>query len=190
MDGHSTLTAATHDLSAAALLPRLASRGLVRRGLMLGLALGAFQAQPLFAALTVTVLQDAAQNPSTPFGCASLRPDQACTLRAAVQAFNRSGGGPHTINLSVPGNYFLNVGPASENSVLGADAAVGDLDVTVQLIIRNTSGGVVAIDGGLLDRVFHVHAGKRLELYDLAVQKGRAGPAVARVSTTTAAPWF
>jgi CSLREA domain-containing protein len=102
--------------------------------------------------------------------CTSILPRGACTLRAAIQAANFLGGGPHAINLSTPGTYTLTaVGPNEDN------AATGDLDVNgTTVAIANTSNGLVAIDGNHTDRVLSVgrRAPAHLSLSGVTIQNG------------------
>ncbi|MGV2339617.1 MAG UNVERIFIED_CONTAM: hypothetical protein LVR18_38330 [Planctomycetaceae bacterium] len=88
------------------------------------------------------------------------------TLRAAVIESNTSPGidvvqlGAGVYQLSTLGDF--------------EDAArTGDLDVTGELTIRGLGAGVTIIDGGLLDRVFHVHTGARLTLQNMTIRNGR-----------------
>src|SRR5262245_21988020 len=63
-------------------------------------------AQPLQAAtFTVTTTTDAPQQAGAGGNCVSTV--GGCTLHAAIQAANSTGGGPNVINIP-PGNYVLN----------------------------------------------------------------------------------
>ena len=76
-------------------------------------------------------------------------PSERCTLRAAIQQANASGGAT-TINLP-SGTYIL--------SLAGTDdtAQAGDLDITSNITIIGTSAtAVTIIDGNSIDRVFDV----------------------------------
>jgi CSLREA domain-containing protein len=76
----------------------------------------------------------------------------ACTLRAAIQAADFLGDGPHTINLAAPGTYKLTVAGPDEDR-----AATGDLDVNgTSVVVANTSKAPVTIDGNLTDRAFSI----------------------------------
>jgi predicted outer membrane repeat protein len=76
----------------------------------------------------------------------------ACTLRAAIQAADFLGDGPHTINLSAGGTYTLTVAGPNEDA-----AATGDLDVNgTSVSVVNTSNAPVTIDGNLTDRIFSI----------------------------------
>jgi CSLREA domain-containing protein len=84
--------------------------------------------------------------------CTSTLPGGACTLRAAIQAADFLGDGPHTINIPTAGTYALTVVGPNED-----DGATGDLDINgTSVAIANTSGGRVGIDGNHTDRVFGI----------------------------------
>src|SRR4051794_7227374 len=113
---------------------------------------GLLGAPPVSAAtFTVTTLLDAPNVNPVGTTCVSTLGGGPCTLRAAIQAANATGG-VNTINLTVVGSYTLTVPGIGENA-----SATGDLDMNNQnLTIQNTSGGAVTIDGGGLDRVFDI----------------------------------
>src|SRR5262245_26353092 len=72
-----------------------------------------------------------------------------CTLRAAVQEANSIPGAD---TITVPsGTYILTITGRAED-----DAQTGDLDVTDHLTIIGAGAATTIIDGGGLDRVFHV----------------------------------
>ena len=102
--------------------------------------------------VTVATTDDAPHGAPLNGTCTSTRPGGACTLRAAIQAANFLGDGPHTINLSTPGTYTLTaVGPNED------EGATGDLDINgTTVAIANTSNGLVAIDGNHTDRVLSI----------------------------------
>ena len=130
-------------------------------------------AQPAHAAtFTVTTTQDAPHTTPLDGNCTSTLAGTPCTLRAAVQAANFLGGGPHTINLAVAGGYILTVAGANEDN-----AATGDLDINgVSVAINNMSGGSVLIDGNRTDRVFDIGplATAQLSISGLTIQNGVA----------------
>ena len=88
----------------------------------------------------------------------------ACTLRAAVQEANASGGGI-TVELP-PGAYVLSIAGAGEDA-----AASGDLDITAGLTLTGTGGGPTAIDASGLDRALDVH-GATVVVANLAIRGG------------------
>jgi len=72
-----------------------------------------------------------------------------CTLRAAIQEANaRPGADSITVP---PGTYVLAIPGAGEDA-----SATGDLDITDDLTITGSGAGSTIVDGGHLDRVFHV----------------------------------
>ena len=72
-----------------------------------------------------------------------------CTLRAAIQESN-SLAGWHTITLTAA-TYTLTIPGSNENN-----CATGDLDIKKKIIINGVSAQSTIINGGGLDRVFHV----------------------------------
>jgi CSLREA domain-containing protein len=135
------------------------------------------QAQPRRAqatAFTVTSTADAPHAAPLSGSCTSTLPGGTCTLRAAVQAADFLGGGPHMVSLSVPGTYTLTIVGPNEDA-----AATGDLDIDgTTVAVVNTTGLPVAIDGNLTDRVFSVgrRAPGRLSVTGLTIQNGAAPP--------------
>ncbi|HEV3439800.1 MAG TPA: choice-of-anchor Q domain-containing protein [Gemmata sp.] len=78
----------------------------------------------------------------------------APSLRAAITAANASAGAD-TIELAVAGTYKITLAGADEGN-----NASGSFDILASggnLSIVNTSGGVVAVDGNHLDRVFDIN---------------------------------
>jgi predicted outer membrane repeat protein len=78
------------------------------------------------------------------------------TLRSAIQACNGSLGN-NVIDLTVAGNYQITIPPAGSD-----DNSTGDFNILANpggsLLIENTSGGVVTINGNRLDRLFNIEA--------------------------------
>ncbi|WP_052090840.1 CSLREA domain-containing protein [Modestobacter caceresii] len=91
---------------------------------------------------------------------------EECSLRAAVQEANASGGG--TIELS-KGTYLLTLrnGDAAGED----DSATGDLDIRAEITIKG-NGGTVDAQG--IDRGFDVLVGGWLSVRDLTVTGGVA----------------
>ncbi len=87
----------------------------------------------------------------------------ACSLRAAVQEANASGGG--TIDLK-KGTYTLTIAGIDEDA-----AATGDLDVTSRITV---DGNGATVDAAGTDRVFDVLAGASLTLTDTTLTGGSA----------------
>jgi|CXWL01.1.fsa_nt_gi CSLREA domain-containing protein len=107
----------------------------------------------------------------TPDGCAV----NGCTLREAVIAANANPG-PDTIELNAIGTYQLSIAGIGEDA-----AATGDLDITGPLEIGppagvHTDAATFVVNGGGLDRVFHVLAisGEQVVLHGLTITGGSA----------------
>lgn len=90
-----------------------------------------------------------------------------CTLRAAVMEANALPGAD-SIFLPV-GGYVLSLPGRDENA-----AATGDLDITGDLTIRGDLSAD-GIDGGALDRVFHVRPGAHVTFRAIGTLNGDAG---------------
>jgi CSLREA domain-containing protein len=130
------------------------------------------------AATTFTVTHVADEPDAQPGNgqCVSM-PSGFCTLRAAVMEANALGG-TATIDLAVAGTYALSIAGQDEDG-----GATGDLDINgVDLTIRNTSGGGIAIDGTPaagtpvppVDRLFDIGpiAAAQVHLSLVTVQRG------------------
>lgn len=92
-----------------------------------------------------------------------------CSLRAAIQEAEALPG-PDRIDVPV-GAFVLSLG------TIGEDAGrVGDLDIHSEVEVVGTATSATMIDGGRIDRVFHVHAGGRLTLRTLTITGGRIDP--------------
>ena len=89
------------------------------------------------------------------------------SLRAAIIESNAIEGND-VVELA-PGVYPLTIEGVFEDAGL-----TGDLDVTGSLTIRGAGAGTTTINGMLLDRVFHVHAGAHLTLEGVTVTGGTA----------------
>ena len=91
-----------------------------------------------------------------------------CTLRAAIQETNARRGAD---SISVPaGTYVLAIPGAGEDA-----SATGDLDITDDLTITGSGAGRTIVDGGHLDRVFHViglPGGPTVQISGLTVRNG------------------
>lgn len=72
-----------------------------------------------------------------------------CTLRAAIQESNALAGAD--IVILPPGTYTLTIPGPDEDQ-----AAAGDLDILDDLTVAGAGTTSTIIDGGLLDRVFHL----------------------------------
>lgn len=88
----------------------------------------------------------------------------ACSLRAAIQEANASGGGE--IELDGDTRYVLSIGGDDEDA-----AATGDLDITSRITV---DGDGATVDAKGIDRVFHVVSGASLTLDEVTVTGGVA----------------
>jgi len=87
--------------------------------------------------------------------CETAPGNHICTLRAAVQEANAFAG-PDKIVLKAK-KYVLIAGTEGESGGAGEDAAAtGDLDITESVTIVGRGSAYSVVDGGHLDRVFHV----------------------------------
>ena len=73
------------------------------------------------------------------------------TLRSAIKAANTTPG-PNVINLPLAGTYKVTTVGTGVDNAAGEFAIADSGDLTIQ----NTSGGIVTVDGGGLNRVFDV----------------------------------
>jgi hypothetical protein len=88
-------------------------------------------------------------------------------LRTAILAANEHAG-PDTIVLG-SGTHTLDIGGAGEDKGL-----TGDLDITDDLTIQGDGQSSTIIDGGGLDRVFHVHSSvSSVTISDVTITNGR-----------------
>ncbi len=90
-----------------------------------------------------------------------------CTLRAAIQEANAFPG-PDTIKLGT-GVYMLTLAGKSEDS-----CATGDLDIAGDLTLVGTGTKNTFINGGNLDRVFHITLPVSVTITKVTVQNGLA----------------
>ncbi|MBI1311873.1 hypothetical protein GC176_11320 [bacterium] len=87
------------------------------------------------------------------------------SLRAAIQETNGTVG---EARIDLPaGTYTLTRSGTDEDA-----AATGDLDITDSLTITGAGAGQTIIDGGALDRVFHILPGVTVTLVGLTIQNG------------------
>jgi hypothetical protein len=144
--------------------------------LIAGLALVMQPVTPAHADDTITVTSNADGT------IAALNGNDTCDLREAIQAANfnttvnecvhNGTAGTDTINFA--GNYTITLTGAS-----GEDSnASGDLDIRGDLIINGTGAGLTVIQGGGIDRVFHVDPGDvgyTVVISDVTVRNGNPG---------------
>jgi CSLREA domain-containing protein len=94
-----------------------------------------------------------------------------CTLRAALQEANANVG-YDTITIPA-GTYGFSIPGINEDN-----AASGDLDITDSVLIKGAGSKTTVIDGGGLDRIFHVINGKErlwVDITNLTIQNGLNG---------------
>jgi hypothetical protein len=102
-----------------------------------------------------------------------------CTLRAAVMTANRITGNVRVDILLPAGTFELTRPAVGANGDDGGDLNLTDAPTGNPLIVVDGAGpGVTIVDGGETDRVFRVHAGARVEMFDLTVRNGFADPIV------------
>lgn len=114
--------------------------------------------------LIVNTTTDAADLSPGDGVCAT--PGGQCTLRAAVQELNATGGG--TIMLPA-GIFSLTVAGRDETG-----GATGDINIASAITIQGQSGGTTFIDAAGVDRAFQ-SAGGSLILNDVTVRNGDSG---------------
>ncbi len=97
-----------------------------------------------------------------------------CSLREAVQAANTdtafggcTAGTGNDVILVPSGTYVLSLAGAGEDS-----NATGDLDLGSNLEIVGAGAGDTVVDGGGIDRVFHVLPGSTVGVHNLTVENG------------------
>jgi CSLREA domain-containing protein len=118
--------------------------------------------------LTVNVGSDAADAKPGDGKCAT--PENACTLRAAVQESNRLPG-VQTIVLPAMLRVVLSV-PTGEEEGLAGDAA-GDLDLLDNVIIAGADRASSVVSGSHLSRVFDVAPNVKATIRQMTIRDGR-----------------
>lgn len=148
--------------------------------LLAATALGVLGSAGVASAATFTVndTTDAPLATSTSTACSSTH-GGTCTLRAAVQAADNTGGA-NTIVVPA-GTYTYTIPPASSTDV--NDPATGDLDVLntngstggVQLTVTGAGSGSTIIDPNHLDRAFSVdQTTSSLSISGVTIENGTA----------------
>jgi len=148
-------------------------------GLVVFALLFAVSARPVLAAtITVDTVTDEFNDPG---------PDTGCSLREAIRAAVidatyggcTAGSGDDTIQFAASTDVG-NTGPIVL-SIAGAGediGATGDLDVNANIAFVGNGTLLTVIDGGAIDRVFHVdpsNAGRTVSFQDLTIQNGNPG---------------
>jgi uncharacterized repeat protein (TIGR01451 family) len=119
------------------------------------------------AEFVVTDTIDAPLNTPSSTSCVSTD-GGACTLRAAIQAADNSGGAS-TITLA-PGTYRLTIPSAA-----GDDPSSGDLDIdgdATTITLAGAGAASTVIDTNGIDRAFAVQSGESLALSGVSVTNG------------------
>ena len=149
--------------------PNLANRTLAtaQRGVILVIALVVLVAMTLAAVglarpaaattFDVTTTEDVADAQPGDGKCASAQ--NACSLRAAIQEADKSS---FAITITLPAGTFAlkSAGPDD------AQAATGDLDVLGDVTITGAGKDGTIIDGGGVQRVFHVAENANVKISD------------------------
>ena len=138
----------------------------IAAALALTLLISAAPQPALGASFAVNATHDAVDAAPGDGACAD--PSGACTLRAAIMETNALPGGdtitlpPSTYTLAIPGG--------------GEDAgATGDLDITTDLTLIGGGRDSAIVDGGGLDRVFHITGNGTVAIRDLTIRNGAVG---------------
>jgi CSLREA domain-containing protein len=105
-----------------------------------------------------------------------LNADGDCSLREAIRAANLNdfvdgcgiGSGDDTIRLP-RGVYRLTLGGAGEDA-----GDTGDLDIRDNVRIEGDGAEATVVDGGALDRVFHIHPGVTASIEGVMITHGAA----------------
>ena len=99
--------------------------------------------------------------------------DNACTLRAAVMEANALAGLDTIFLWFFPSPVTLTIPPGGSPGSEETTASVGDLDIKDDLFILPTALAITAtVDGGDLDRVFHIHPRVTVVIAGLTIQNG------------------
>src|SRR5262249_37360898 len=112
---------------------------------------------PAFAQVTFTVTKTADTNDGT---C-----DADCSLREAIAAANPN---PAAATVAIPaGTYTLTIAGAHEDA-----NATGDLDITDALTINGAGAATTIVNGGGIDRVFHIVSDLIVQINNITISGG------------------
>jgi CSLREA domain-containing protein len=100
-----------------------------------------------------------------------------CSLRDAIIAANNNAGAD-VVTLPA-GTYTLSIAGVNEDF-----AATGDLDIRDDLTINGAGAGTTVVDGGAIDRVFHVVTNSTVVMNDLTVRNGATTQAGGGISAS------
>jgi CSLREA domain-containing protein/LPXTG-motif cell wall-anchored protein len=136
---------------------------------------------PNAQAATFTVNSTADAVDATPGNGVCATAGAVCTLRAAIQEANALAGDDI---ITVPaGTFTLTIAGTGEEL-----AATGDLDIRSNITINGAGAGTSIIDGGALDRVFHIITGtSTVNISSVTIRNGattRTGGGIHNVDST------
>ncbi len=89
-----------------------------------------------------------------------------CSLREAIIAANNYSGGSATVVIP-DGTYTLSLAGLNEDAAL-----LGDLDILANITITGAGATSTIIDGGGIDRVFHILSNRIVTITDVTIQGG------------------
>ena len=115
---------------------------------------------------TVNDTTDAALSNPSGTSCSSSN-GGSCTLRAAIQAADNSGG---SSTITLPSGLFKLTIPSTGTD----DPSTGDLDVKagISVTISGQGAGATVIDANHIDRAFAVQAGASLSISGVTIENG------------------
>ncbi len=150
-------------------------RVMLRCALAVGVALGAVPLSPGAAGLFDARRTEAA-NITVTTTADELNADGDCSLREAIRAANlniavdacAAGSGADVVTLGA-GTYLLSIAGGGEDAAL-----TGDLDITEALTITGTGAASTIVDGGLVDRVFHVNTPGTVIIQGMTIRNGKS----------------
>lgn len=127
--------------------------------------IGAYEVAVFGRTLIVNSLEDRVDTSPGDGVCETGAGNQECTLRAAIQESNVLDG---MDTIEVPAGTFV-ISRAGAGEDLSAS---GDLDITQATRIVGAGMAQTVIDGGGLDRVFHLSTTGRIEIQGLTIRNG------------------
>ncbi len=129
---------------------------------------------------TVNDITDAALSNPIGTSCSSTNAG-SCTLRAAIQAADNSGG---SSTITLPTGLFKLTIPSTGTD----DPSTGDLDVKagISVTISGQGAGATVIDANHIDRAFAVQAGASLSISGVTIENGSQNDAAPSDNSTSA----
>ena len=160
----------------------MGSRTILLAAAIVALALTSVLAGPTrtVEAATLVVNSTADANDDSPGDGVCATSGGQCTLRAAIEEANALAGSD-AITLPT-GTYTLALAGLGEDS-----SVTGDLDITSDLTINGAGAATTIIDGGAIDRVFHILSGATAAIDDVTITNGFTNPGAKAPSETTRA---